>query len=180
MDIKLTISDSKTGKSYKRELKGQDSKVLIGKKIGDIVKGDNIGFSGYEFQITGGSDDCGFPMRRDVEGITRRKIYSVKSKGIRIAEKGIKLRKTVAGNTIGVKTSQVNMKIAKEGKEKFAEEKKEGEEKPKEEKAADIKEEKQEKAADIKEKKVEHKKEEKTEEHKKEAPKKEEKTEEKK
>ncbi|MDO8741054.1 MAG: S6e family ribosomal protein [Candidatus Woesearchaeota archaeon] len=161
MDIKLTISDSKTGKSYKRELKGQDSKVLIGKKIGDIVKGDNMGFSGYEFQVTGGSDDCGFPMRRDVEGITKRKIYTVKSKGIRIAEKGIKLRKTVAGNTIGIKTSQVNLKITKEGKEKFAEEKKEGEEAAKEEKPAETKKEKQEepkeeskkeeKPADIKE-----------------------------
>lgn len=176
MDIKLTISDSKTGKSYKRELKGQDSKVLIGKKIGDIVKGDNIGFSGYEFQLTGGSDDCGFPMRRDVEGITRRKIYTVKSKGIRIGEKGIKVRKTVAGNTIGVKTSQVNLKIVKEGKEKFAEEKKEGEEAAKEEKPAEAKEKKEEKPKEeVPKKEV---KEEKTEEHKKEVPKKEEKAEE--
>ncbi|MBI2129173.1 30S ribosomal protein S6e [Candidatus Woesearchaeota archaeon] len=164
MDIKLTISDSKTGKSYKRELKGQDSKVLIGKKIGDIVKGDNIGFSGYEFQVTGGSDDCGFPMRRDVEGITKRKIYTVKSKGIRVGEKGIKIRKTVAGNTVGIKTSQVNLKITKEGNEKFAEEKKEGEEAAKEEKPAEVKKE-EEKPADVKEKKVEHK-EEKTEEKK--------------
>lgn len=168
MDIKLTISDPKTGKSYKRELKGQDSKALIGKKIGDIVKGDNIGFGGYEFQLTGGSDDCGFPMRRDVEGITRRKIYTVKSKGIRIGEKGIKVRKTVAGNTIGVKTSQANLKIAKEGKEKFAEEKKEGEE----EKPAEAKEKKEEKAEEHKketpkkEEKSEHKKEEKAEEKK--------------
>lgn len=139
MDIKLTISDSKTGKSYKKDLKGQDSKFLIGKKIGDIVTGDNIGFAGYELQITGGSDDCGFPMRRDVEGITKKKIYSTKGKGIRILEKGTKVRKTVAGNTIGIKTSQVNMKIIKEGKEKFAEEGKEEAQK-KEEKAAEAKE----------------------------------------
>ncbi len=117
-DFKLVIS-TKDGFSAQREVKDKDAEILIGKKIGDTVQGDSIGLAGYEFLITGGSDNCGFPMRKDVPGTMRKRILSVGNVvGIRRLPKGIRVRKTVCGNTIHDKIVQINLKVTKEGKEK--------------------------------------------------------------
>ena len=134
-DFKIVISDPKTGHSKQIDVKEPDSKRLIGLKIGDSVKGELIGLAGYEFQITGGSDYAGFPMRSDVPGAARKQIFTTKSVGVRQPEKGQKIKKSVAGNTIHAKTVQINMKITKEGKEKLG-----GEPKPEEAKAEEKKE----------------------------------------
>jgi small subunit ribosomal protein S6e len=136
MEIKLVISNTKTGKSHQRIVKDADAKRFVGMKIGDSVKGEAINLAGYEFQITGGSDFAGFPMRRDIPGILRKKILAVSGVGLRKAGKGLKQRKTVAGNTVHEKTSQINLKILKEGKMPLGEEKAEGAEEPKKEAAA--------------------------------------------
>ena len=129
MQYKLNIGDPKTKKTYTKELTEEESAQLIGKKIGDKIKGDAIGLEGYELEITGGSDDCGFPMRKDVEGTGRKRILAIKGIGLKKNPvKGRRIRKTVAGNTIGESTVQINMKILKHGKtplEKKEEEKKE-------------------------------------------------------
>jgi small subunit ribosomal protein S6e len=148
-DFKLTIADPKTGKCIQRELKAPESNTLMGKKIKDKVEGSSIGLEGYEFEFTGGSDKGGFPMRWDVQGTSRKKILAIQGVGLKKKAKGIKQRKTVAGNTISETTVQVNLKITKTGKEKLfggdkkaegeapkAEEKKE-DEKPAKEKKAD-------------------------------------------
>jgi len=114
--IEIVIADPKSGKSYQKELKDPDSKSLIGHKIGDNVKGEIFGMHGYELEITGGSDYCGFPMRRDVMGVARKKILSTKGIGIQDIDTGDRKRKTVAGNTVFDKTSQVNLKVVKHGK----------------------------------------------------------------
>ena len=57
-EFKLTLNDPKTGKAYKKEVKDQNAKVFLGKKIGDPIKGESIDMQGYEFEITGGSDKC--------------------------------------------------------------------------------------------------------------------------
>jgi len=126
MEIKVVISDPKTGKSYQRIVKDADAKRFVGLKIGDKVRGEIINLAGYEFEITGGSDYAGFPMRKDVPGTLRKRILAVSGIGFRKIGKGIKQRKTVAGNTIHEKTSQVNLKILKSGTTPL------GEEKPKE------------------------------------------------
>ncbi len=125
-EIKVVLSNPKTAKSYQKILKGADARKLFGLKIGDTVKGELLDLTGYEFQITGGSDYAGFPMRRDVPGIARKKILAVKGVGIRKLKKGkgIKQRKTVAGNTVYEKTAQVNLKVIKEGKGPLGEERK--------------------------------------------------------
>ena len=115
-----------------KELSEEESMVLIGKKIGDKISGDGLGFLGYEFEITGGSDDSGVPMRADNPGISRKRILAVEGVGIRKKGKGIRVRKLVAGDTIIEKTAQVNVKVVKEGKIPLFEEK---EEKNKEEPA---------------------------------------------
>ena len=168
MEFKLSIGCPKTKKCYKKELKEEDCKPLIGKKIGNILKGESIDFPGYEFKITGGSDSSGFPMRFDVDGSQRKKILIASGVGIKKKKrKGIRLRKTVAGNTIHVDTAQINLKIMKYGKdplEKPSETEKKEEAKadaPKEEKKEEVKKEDKPKKEVKEEKKKEVKKEDK-------------------
>jgi len=121
VEFKLVISDPKTGKTTQREIKETDADRFIGLKVKDMIKGESIGLTGYEFEITGGSDDCGFPMRRDLTGTGRKKILIVKGIGLRKTKKGMKKRKMVAGNTIHAKIAQINLKIIKQGKESLFE-----------------------------------------------------------
>jgi small subunit ribosomal protein S6e len=173
VDIKLVINNPKTGKSFQQDIKDEISKQFLGKKIGDKIKGEILDYTGYEFELTGGSDKSGFPMRKDVEGTIKKKILAVEGTGLKkktsktkkgkMRFKGIKQRKTVAGNTIGQSTSQINLKIIKEGKEKIAqlepvkeEPKAEVKEEKKEEPKAEVKEEKKEEPkAEVKEEKKE-------------------------
>ena len=71
MDLKINIAD-KSGKCIKKELKDAQGSALYGKKIGDKFNGELLDMAGYEFMVAGGSDYCGFPMRRDVNGILAR------------------------------------------------------------------------------------------------------------
>lgn len=125
--IKAVIANQKTGKCIQKELTDEQTHSLQGKKIGDILRGELFDLTGYEFKITGGSDYCGFPMRIDIPGNTRKKILLVKGIGakqfkykIRKTKQyqfhpGSRQRKTVCGNTIHEKISQVNLLIVKEG-----------------------------------------------------------------
>jgi small subunit ribosomal protein S6e len=123
--FKVVISDPKTGKSVQREVDSDQTKAFQGKRIGEHIKGDTFGLADYEFEISGGSDTSGFPMRKDVDGTARKKILIVKGVGLREMTKGIRRRKTVAGNTVSLTTAQINLKILKAGKEKLFEDKKE-------------------------------------------------------
>jgi small subunit ribosomal protein S6e len=138
VDFKVVIS-TKDGKSVQREVKEPESAVFLGKKIGEVIKGEPINLLGYELQITGGSDYCGFPMRKDVPGTGRKRILAVSGVGLRKKGKGQRQRKTVCGNTIHAKISQINLKVVKEGKEKLGGEPEKKEEKSKEVKAEEKK-----------------------------------------
>jgi len=138
--FKLTISDPKTGRSVQREVKDKDAAFFMGKKIGEKINGESFGLTGYEFELTGGSDNAGFPMRWDVKGTGRKKILAVSGVGIKKKRKGQKQRKNVCGNIVSATISQINLKITAEGKTKLFEEKKDikekGEKKPEETKEA--------------------------------------------
>ena len=124
-DIKLVVG-MKGGKTIQKVVKGDDTKRLLGLKIGDSFKGESINLAGYEFSITGGSDIAGFPMRKDVHGTGRKKIWATKSVGVREAyAKGMRIRKNVAGNTVSATTAQINVKVLKEGKATLEADKKE-------------------------------------------------------
>ena len=138
VEYKLVLADPKTGKCYQREAKEAEANVFLGKCIGDKVKGDKFGLGGYEFEITGGSDNSGFPMRKDLDGVGRKKILIVSGIGAKRKRKGQRQRKTVMGNTIGQKTSQINLKVIKYGKSKLDV----GEVKPSEDKKEESKEDK--------------------------------------
>ena len=115
-ELKIVIG-SKKGRSFQ---KTHDSASLVGRKLGEALKGDLIGVPGYEFLITGGSDSAGFPMRKEIK--TRRaRIFARGGVGVNPKNKGELIRKTVAGNTIDEKTAQVNLKTSKEGTKKLEE-----------------------------------------------------------
>jgi len=117
VSFKLVIG-TKEGKCLQKDLQEPEANTLLGKKIGEKIAGDLVGFTGYEFEVTGGSDYCGFPMRKDVEGVARRRILAVEGIGLRnTKEKGIRTRKTVCGNTIHPKIAQVNLRVLTQGKD---------------------------------------------------------------
>lgn len=150
-NFKIVISDPKAKKAYQKEL-DQGASGLMGKKIGDKFSGNHLGLSGYELEVTGGSDKEGFPMRRDVEGPGRKKILLSHGPGFHPKSKGRRKRKSIRGNTISPQVSQINLKVVtygaksieeslgvkkehKEDKPAAEKEHKPKEEKPKEEKA---------------------------------------------
>lgn len=118
--FKVCISDPSSGRTFQREVKDDQAKPFLGLNIGESIKGDAFDFPGYEFMITGGSDYCGFPMRGGILGL-RKKITIYGGVGFRGGPKGIKKRKTVCGHKIYEKTSQINLKVTKQGSKKLAE-----------------------------------------------------------
>ncbi len=117
-ELNLVIGD-KTGKSYSKKL--EDNSALIGTRVGETIKGELVGLSGYEFKITGGSNDAGFPMRIEINVAGKKKIYARKGVGIKTKHKGNFIRKTVAGNSVYSKTSQLNLAVVKSGKNSLEE-----------------------------------------------------------
>jgi len=117
-DFKLVISDPKAKRAYQIEVKSPDADRFIGMKIGETVRGEMFNVHGFEFQITGGSDKQGFPMRKDISGTRRTLAYIGRGPGIRNAKKGERKRKSVRGNQISEDIAQVNLKVTKHHGEK--------------------------------------------------------------
>ncbi|MGD0056692.1 MAG: 30S ribosomal protein S6e [Methanomassiliicoccales archaeon] len=115
VEFKAVINDVKSGRSYQVAVSGHHANSLIGRKIGDVVDGIFVGLPGYKLMITGGSDKDGFPMRHDLPGPRRTKILISKGVGFKSAEKGLRAKKMVRGNTISPETVQINMKVKAQG-----------------------------------------------------------------
>lgn len=122
MAIKVNIGVPSQKKTKQIELSEEQSKALYQKRVGESFKGELIDLPGYEFEITGGSDNAGFPMRRDVNATGRKKVLVTRSTGNRKNRKGMRVRKTVSGSIIYNETAQVNLKATKEGKQSLFEE----------------------------------------------------------
>jgi len=126
-EYKLVIG-TKEGKSVQKEVKSPEADAFSKRSIGDKVKGDDCGFPGYEFEITGGSDKCGFPMRKGIQA-ARKKVFIGKSVGFsgktRTDKKqnGLFRKKTVCGERVTSIIIQVNLKVVKSGPQPLIEEK---------------------------------------------------------
>lgn len=112
-EFKVVVSDE--SEAVQVDVSGHHANSLVGKKIGDEVDGIFVSLPGYKLRITGGSDKDGFVMRKDIPGISRRKILLTKSIGFRPRDRGVRRRKTVCGNTVSLNTLQINMKVVKKG-----------------------------------------------------------------
>jgi small subunit ribosomal protein S6e len=132
MVFKINIG-TKEGKTYKLEVENED---IVGKQLHEIIEGKELNpeLIGYEFEITGASDNAGFPAMEEVEGVALKKIllnygkgmkkrpkYEGKKKRTKNRPKGLRLRKTVRGKVISPNTIQLNLKIIKEGAKSLAE-----------------------------------------------------------
>jgi small subunit ribosomal protein S6e len=127
MVFKINISHK--GKTIKKEVENES---FIGKKIGESLEGIEISpeFSGYELELTGTSDKAGFPGKKDVEGPELKRVLLSKGFGMhkmpkregkrhRATPEGLRLKKSVRGNTISLATLQINVKVKKEGPTSF-------------------------------------------------------------
>ena len=116
---KLNISSGTEGpgKGLSKLIEIDEKKFRFeGMKIGEIIKGGLIGFANYEFEITGGSDSSGFPMRKDVHGpVKKRILVSKRGIGYKPQRKGEKRKRTVRGNEITHNMTLINMKVVKYG-----------------------------------------------------------------
>lgn len=128
MAFKINVSHK--GKTAKFET---DNEALIDKIIGEKIDGKEISkdLEGYEIEVTGTSDKAGFPGLKQFKGPgLKRPLLSFgigmwsKPKGLKKkyprANKGLRLRKTVRGDTISADTVQINTKVVKEGSKKFS------------------------------------------------------------
>jgi len=119
--MRVVINDPKTGTSFQREVPKERESVFYGKKIGDIFDGGIVGLDGYKLQITGGSTRDGVPMRADVPGQKRVTAVLANPPGVRGLRKGQKLKKSVAGNTVSLETTQLNAVIKEPGSKTLSE-----------------------------------------------------------
>jgi len=113
----MIVNISHKGKTYKVELPKEKEAYIVGKKIGDVIEGDVIGLGGYKLKLTGGSDESGFPMRKDVKGSVKKQVLISSPPGFKPKRKGERRRKTVRGNTYSHDIVQVNTVVVEEGKE---------------------------------------------------------------
>jgi small subunit ribosomal protein S6e len=105
--FKVIVSD-KHGKSISRELKDKEAQPLLGSRIGDLVDSSILGISNGKFQVTGGSDKSGTPMRKDVHGGVKKYILLSKGTGMRNNREGIRKRKLIRGNIVTEEIYQLN------------------------------------------------------------------------
>lgn len=114
--FKLVISDPKEKNAYQVEVDKKAS-ALVGKKIGDTFDGGIAKLNGYKLEVTGGSDQQGFPMRKDIDGQVRKRVLLSFGPGFHPRMKGQRKRKSIRGNTISLQITQINAKIVGYGKE---------------------------------------------------------------
>ena len=126
VDFKIVIG-TEDGKTHQKEIKSPESDNLLKRRINETISGNLIGFEGYEFLITGGSDKCGFPMRKGIQ--EPRKRITVKGKTVGFSgknrhkdkQKGLINKKTVCGEMVTKIIHQINMKVVKDGAKPLSE-----------------------------------------------------------
>ena len=137
-NFQFIVSNPTTRKAYKIEVDQNKATGIIGKIIGEKFNGDILNLSGYELQITGGTDKDGFPMHPNVHGPGRKSIVLSHAPGFHPEIKGQRRRKMVRGNTVSADIIQINCKVIKTGakpiEQLFGKEEKKEETKPEEKK----------------------------------------------
>ena len=106
--MNIVISDPKTGKAFSKKIESASN--FSGRRIGQEIQLDSVGLNGYSAKITGGSDKDGFPMRKDLVGTSRKRIFVVVDR-----KKGEKTRITKRGNTVADDIKELNVVVTKYG-----------------------------------------------------------------
>jgi small subunit ribosomal protein S6e len=119
-DFQVIVGDD-DGATYSFEVDGQDANRFIGRSIGETVDGESVGLSGYEVEITGGSDQSGRPMHGEITGAETTTLLSTGGVGFEPTVDGERKRITVRGAEVSEETRQINAKIASRGDESVEE-----------------------------------------------------------
>jgi len=117
VEFQVIVGDPDTGKTHSVEVDGQHANVFVRKRIGEEVDGMFVGLPGYTIEITGGSDQDGFPMRPEIPQATRKSILVSESTGFNPTDDGVRRKRTFRGNEISPEITQVNAKIVDRGPE---------------------------------------------------------------
>jgi len=117
--MKLNISNPNAGSMKKVEI-DDDNKVLpfFDRRIGAEVSGDTLGaeFKGYIFQIAGGNDKQGFPMKQGVLANSRVRLLLKKGMSCYGPKRtGERKRKSVRGCIVGPDLSVIHLNMVKKG-----------------------------------------------------------------
>lgn len=118
-ELKIVVSEKE--KSYARTVADAQVSSLLGRRIGETVGGDALGFPGYTLKITGGSDKSGFPLRPDLPGARQSRVLVGEGIGFHPPREGMRKRRTFRGNTVSEDTVQVNMVVEAKGPKPIAE-----------------------------------------------------------
>ena len=116
-DFQVVVGDPDEGTTHSFDVDGQDANRFIGRSIGETVEGGAVGLSGYELEVTGGSDTAGRPMREDVSGTGTAAVLLEGGVGFDPTVDGERKRVTVRGAEISDETRQINAKIVTRGDE---------------------------------------------------------------
>jgi small subunit ribosomal protein S6e len=115
--MKLVVSDPKTGRTVQVDVPEDKRAIVLGKKIGDELAGDDFGLAGYTLKLTGGSDDSGFPMKNSISGARKIKSLVSGGPGFKPKLKGQRKKKMLRGNSYSLEIMQVNSVVLKQGAE---------------------------------------------------------------
>lgn len=115
VEFEVVCADPETGRSYQVPVSGHHANSLVGKSVGDEVDGMFVDLPGYKLQVTGGTDEDGFPMRPELDSIGRKKVMVSESTGFKPSRPGQRKKKAFRGNTISPEVTQINMRIVEWG-----------------------------------------------------------------
>lgn len=116
--VQVTVG-TQDGETHQIEV--EEASQLAGRKIGEEFEGGLIGLEGYILEITGGSDEDGFPMRESLEGPQRRRVILSEGPGIDEEREGVRKRKSVRGNQVSENIQQLNTRVVESGSEPLEE-----------------------------------------------------------
>ncbi|MDD4484804.1 MAG: 30S ribosomal protein S6e [Methanoregula sp.] len=141
VELKVVVSDPKTGRAYNVDAGTGAAGALVGKNIGDEVDAGPLGLAGYKILITGGSDQTGTPARRSLPGAGRKQLLLAEGVGFHPKMEGERKRKMIRAHQITPEFVQINARVIAYGEKTLDElfpkvEGAEGEKKEKKEKKA--------------------------------------------
>ena len=113
--FQVVVADPESGRTYQREVDGQDANRFLGLDIGEEVDGSAVDLDGYTVEITGGSDAAGRPMRGDVSGSGLTDVLLDGGAGFKPQRDGERKRVSVRGREVSDATVQLNVAVAERG-----------------------------------------------------------------
>jgi small subunit ribosomal protein S6e len=114
-ELKIVVSDPKTGRAFNVDASGGAAGAVVGKRIGEEIDAGPLGLAGYKIQITGASDRTGTPAKKSLPGAGRRKLLMGKGVGFHPRMEGERRRKTIRSNEITSDFVQINAQVTAYG-----------------------------------------------------------------